>query len=647
MKEHEATGSIRLLPSGLRSQIAAGEVVERPASVLKELVENSLDAGATSIDATLENGGASLILVQDNGNGIREEDLPLAVARHATSKLRAFADLEHISSFGFRGEALASIASVSRLRIVSAHAGASCGASLTVEHGRIISSSPDPLPRGTRIEVRDLFGNVPARLKFLKSPATEFKSAQAWLFRLALSRPDVAFSLRSGQRQAMTFAQGQDLSVRLGQLWPQGVVDAMLPISHETCGARVSGLAGRPELRQPRSDRILLYVNGRAVNDKRLLAAVRQAYRGRIISGDYPQAVLFLELDPAHVDVNVHPAKTEVRFRDESAVFAAVSGALKKALDASSPLSACGSQEAPDGFWGSLDDLNSGRSVSAGFPVHEPVCRAGNADQPAARERAARTAQEIHTRTTRDESWPEPAYYNTYNTQQKAEHALMEDAAPFENETGARAARTESAHAETLRPEAVPESMAEKNLRCRDLVYLGQVADTYLVLRDDAGALLLLDQHAAHERVLFNSFLRGGLDGDGQLQALPLEMTPGAAEMERFFELRQELEKFGYRFQLRGETLLAISLPPLLTRSEARDFLREALSGQKDAPDGMLLSMACKRAIKAGQKLAVDEALELLRLWRDTHDAANCPHGRPCVLRWDNAALEKLFKRRT
>lgn len=583
---------IRLLPPELRNQIAAGEVVERPASVVKELVENSLDAGATLIDVRLDNGGQSLISVRDDGVGIAPDELELAVTRHATSKISSLEDLERVASYGFRGEALPSVASVSRFRITSILRDSREPARfLDVEYGVNKASGPANLPCGALIEVRDLFANMPARLKFLKSPASEFRRAQAWLARLALARLDVGFSLFAGERRAARFNRGETLSARLKHIWPGEIVEEMAPIEASMHGIRVTGLAAPPYLRQPRSDRILFYVNGRAINDKRLLGAAREAYKGRLIGRDYPQLILFIEINPAEVDVNAHPAKTEVRFRNEAPIFSAIFGALGQAFEQKSVFAR---PVAPDGFWGSID-------------------------RPPLVKRPEKTEE--------NGSWEtrEPEY------------------APAE--TPAMAAEEFADYGRGLEqifdaPPPLPEPKAAP----RSLEYLGQIAETYLVLRDEGDAMLLLDQHAVHERIIFNKLKRGALSGEGQTMMVPLEMT--IPDPPRFEKTRPLLENFGFNFQIRGRKLLADAIPSMLSARDAREFLQEILLGLKDDPDSIFASMACKAAIKAGQKLCHDEATGLIRQWAETSMAEFCPHGRPCALRWDARSLEKLFKRR-
>lgn len=628
---------ICLLPPELRNQIAAGEVVERPASVLKELVENSLDAASTQIDVCLENGGQSYIRVQDNGTGIAPEELKLAVTRHATSKIGSMEDLEHIRSYGFRGEALPSIASVSHFTISSSVNGPDnlpLSHSVEVEYGQLVNSAPAALHRGTLVEVRDLFSNIPARLKFLKTPATELKHAKNWLGRLALARPGVGLSLQTGQRTLLHFLPEQNLAQRLAELWPQLIVDALRPFDGQRHGIRAHGLAALPNVSQPRGDRILLYVNGRSVSDKNLLAAVRAAYKGRLTSRDFPQVALFVEIDPAEVDVNVHPAKSEVRFRDSSAVFSAVLHALQEALQTSFAVAETaaakdGMQHAP-GFWGSLDN--------------PPIVK--------------KEAEEV---TNRADAWQitEPGLaadhsMPQHNIPSKAESAWLQEEKPQTEwgleETVAAYAFEQSSQEAPATEEPDPdagEMESAKTVRVGTLEYLGQIARTYLVLRDAEGALLILDQHAAHERVLFEKLRQGGFDGSGQLLVLPVRLTLHPSEMERFFALRSRLEKLGFMFETGSGNMLHVSSSPaMLSRSEASEFLQEALAGRKDDLTAMFISMACKGAIKAGQALTADEAAGLLQQWLATPQREYCPHGRPCVLRWDGRALEKLFKRR-
>ncbi|MBO4296886.1 MAG: DNA mismatch repair endonuclease MutL, partial [Desulfovibrio sp.] len=534
---------INLLPPALCNQIAAGEVVERPASVVKELVENSLDAWATRIDVALENGGQGLIRVQDDGTGIRAEDLALAVTRHATSKIADIGDLESIQSYGFRGEALPSIASVSSFSVTSACAlpgGETESHVLRVEYGEEQGMAPGALHRGTIVEVRGLFANVPARLKFLRSPATEVKRCQEWLARLALARTDVGFTLESDGRRLLDFLPGQTLLDRLCLVWPSLVTDALAPFDHSQHGMRAHGLCAHPSVSQAKSGRLLVYVNGRSVTDKTVFAAVREAYSGRITSRDHPQAVVFLELDPAEVDVNVHPAKSEVRFRDESAVFGCVATALRQALDGlagqapgsapsagegqksqadqdlqersaafaparPAPLWSQGAEPAPQGFWGRIDaPLSPALSFArkSGAPAQASADGEWEVSKPG---REALTPLETLQAAEQDcqaslgQPQDLPLGMPVRDVLSASEglrgaggfdragsgpggFGLPDGPAPWE------AAPQDAVQEDACTPARAP-------LKAGPLEYLGQVADTYLVLRDETGALVLLDQH--------------------------------------------------------------------------------------------------------------------------------------------------------
>ncbi len=648
---------IRLLSPELRNQIAAGEVVERPASVVKELVENSLDAGATLVEITLENGGQSLIRVRDNGGGIPAAELELAVTRHATSKITSMDDLWHIHSFGFRGEALPSIASVSSFRMESAFQTAPDqapeAAFIQMDHGVLSQQGPSGLHKGTVVEVRDLFASVPARLKFLKAPATELKRAQELLIRLALIHTEVGFVFLAGTREVLRLPAGQSLLERLSIIWPEAVTETLLPFDRTTNGLRVHGLTSPPGQAQPRGDRMLLYVNGRAVNDKLILRAVREAYKGRLLSKEYPQIILFMELPPEEVDVNVHPAKTEVRFRDERPVFRAVLHAVEEAVlrdlpaateEAPAPEKAP-FQPKPLGFWGEADRERIMRPESRPSAPTETEYPIPPAPDP--------------------EPQPEPsALYGDAGLPWDAvpdeppSSSLHEAARSFQPERAPTPQATEAVPArmpEPVQPQQPPiERLEEGHVRVGPYVYMGQIGGTYLVLRDtrnsrENASLLILDQHAAHERVLISRLQAGGFSGMSQPLVLPLEYTLHPAERERLEEFHDSLTALGFTLALRDQGTCAVlevrAVPPLLERAAAGEFIREVLAGRKEDLHSLWATMACKAAIKAGDTLAPDEAVNLIAQWLVTEDRQFCPHGRPCVLQWGTADLDRMFKR--
>lgn len=679
---------IHLLSPELRNQIAAGEVVERPASVVKELVENSLDAGATLIEVTLENGGQSLIRVRDNGVGIPAAELELAVTRHATSKITSMDDLWRISSFGFRGEALPSIASVSSFRMESAFRASEDAepdaAFIQMEHGVLAQQGPSGLHKGTVVEIRDLFATIPARLKFLKAPATEQKRAQELLTRLALTHTDAGFIFLAGTREVLRFPAGQSLQERLSVIWPDSVTETLLPFDRTTHDIRVHGLTSPPGQAQPRGDRMLLYVNGRAVNDKVILRAVREAYKGRLLSKEYPQIVLFMELPPEEVDVNVHPAKIEVRFRDERSVFGAVLRAVEEAVVRSLPtgdLDAAPSGEKachapayepkPLGFWGEADRERIMR------PQQQPLIPPDHEETPSSVPPVSGRA------SSEPASAPDPLLYGEEGLpwdmapDKPAASAFHEApqafAAPQPPTAGSDPSPENPPYA-AVQPSAAPaadrakpsgpkqpepeqpeiEQLGEGQVRVGPYVYMGQIGGTYLLLRDmrnsrENASLLILDQHAAHERVLVSRIEAGGFSGMSQPLVLPLEYTLHPAERERIQEFHESLTVLGFELALReqgaGTVLEVRAVPPLLERAAAGEFIREVLAGRKEDLHSLWATMACKAAIKAGDALAPDEAVNLIAQWLMTENRQFCPHGRPCVLQWGTSDLDKMFKR--
>jgi DNA mismatch repair protein MutL len=573
--------SIRILPPELQNQIAAGEVVERPSSVVKELVENSLDAGARTVRVAIDGGGRSLVRVTDDGFGIPAEQIELALTRHATSKIQGLGDLSAISSFGFRGEALPSIASVSRLRISSIPRGAAEGCSVEVEFGISHGPAPAAVSSGTEVEVRDLFANVPARLKFLKSPATETRRCQEVLQRFALAHPEVDFELGVGGRQALRFLRGQDLLLRLGLIWPEELTKSMRQVHARSEGLELTGLVGAPETAQLRPDRILLYVNRRPVLDRVLLRAVREGYSGRLLSREYPQAVLFLEIDPSTVDVNVHPAKSEVRFQDESAVFSLVRSGVMNAIGSQASEAALPRRDA---------DLTR--------PAWLPL------ESPAAPPMTSSFAEEPARWELRETGLPSPP-----------------DPAP-----------------PISRPEVRPAVQSADGHE-----YLGQVAETYLLLRSPGG-LVIVDQHAAHERILYEQFTKG--PAASAPLALPMEVPLHPSQREPLQRMWKQLHSLGFSLETPDQgTLLVRAVPGPLPPGQARELLLSALSGQSGDLEELWRMMACRSAVKAGEPLSDDEALSLIALWGECPRREHCPHGRPTTVTLAPRELERLFKR--
>jgi DNA mismatch repair protein MutL len=627
-----ALPEIRVLPPGLKNQIAAGEVVERPASVVKELVENGLDAGATRVDVTVEQGGRALLVVQDNGTGVPADQLELAVTRHATSKIRDFHDLSAIGSFGFRGEALPSIASVSRFTMTSRAAGADDAAFIEVRAGEVASKGPAALASGTRVEVRDLFAATPARLKFLKTETTENRRCQDVLMRVALAHLSTGFSLTVGGRELFRLPPDQTLADRLAAFWPPAVCQGLAPFDCERDGYRAHGAAGSPSTAQGRGDRILLYVNGRPVQDKLMLSAVRQAYKGMLLSREYPQMVLFLDVPRDEVDVNVHPAKLEVRFIEERRVFSAIRSGVLQALSG------------PDGEIGSgCAAPESGRYPAPSAFSGSPACRESAAAGPVGSSEPSRSAH----RPGLEPAAFRNAKFSTYKAfKEDRARALDLPVPPPSSRDEVAETGGPAWSAPSLAREPGPDALRPASLAGSGYTYLGQIADTYLVLRrgDD---MELVDQHAAHERVLLAAMREQRKRGDSQPLALALEMPLHPSEAEVLADLRDDLRAMGFVIEMDGPAkALVRGIPPTLETGEARGYLRDALAEKARGLDDLWTMMACKTAIKANQPLAVDEALALLETWLKTPEREFCPHGRPVVLRWTPSDLEKLFKRK-
>lgn len=602
-----AARAIRVLPPEVASQIAAGEVVDRPASVVKELVENALDAAATRIVVTIEGGGADLLRVADDGEGIAADQLPLAVTAHATSKVRSAADLERVETFGFRGEALASVASVSRMRIVSRARGVRDGAAIEVDSGESRGVVPAASPEGTLIEVRHLFAPVPARRKFLKSPRTEAARCADALELLALSHPGVSFELQSDGKVLVQLSATTHVRTRVLDILGRGGEHALEvdaagsvqdPDSLDDHSIALWGLIGRPDTARPAGNEQRIAVNGRPIRDRAILSALREAYRGLVEPGRLPPVALFLTMPPQLVDVNVHPAKTEVRFRHPSAIWKLVRDGVRAAL-AQAKLVPSGS---------SL--LGTDSSAELTEARHAPP-RAAASHSPTARSAPMSAAD--------DSPAAAPAF------------------------ASASASASASAPALLL---AGPGAVL-------------QVDRTWLVL-EEGGAIVVVDQHALHERVMFEKLKerieKGALASQRLL--IPDVIAVGAAALLKLESLEHVLTRIGFDIAPAGPRSIAVSAVPvfLLERGvEPTPFLRAlleapALEGEKSDEEGVLASvldmMACKAAIKGGDRLTPAEAGELLAMRDRVERSTNCPHGRPTSVRIPLEDIERRFGRR-
>ncbi len=595
--------SIRILPDLLISQIAAGEVVDRPASALKELLENSLDAGASEIAVQLGEGGVKQIRVADNGGGIGQSELALALARHATSKIGSLEDLERVASLGFRGEALASIAAVSHLTLCSRVAASPHAWKLEASGGSVGAPEPAAAAAGTTIEVRDLYFNTPARRKFLRSAQTEFAHSEETFRRVALSRPDARFTLTHNGR-AQWLLQPGSTGERVHAVLGEAFREAALSIAAESGGFRLRGLVAQPAYSRGARDAQYFFVNGRFVRDKMLSHAVREAYHDVLHHDRHPAYVLFLELDPALVDANVHPTKIEVRFRDSRGVHQFVFHALEK----------------------SLATTRAG-TTTAGPPLAGsslPFAQPSHFRQPAmdfgASAKSATSAGNV----------AEPgAFYATLFGARDATAPMPAPQAPMP-------------HADD---EPHPLGFA-----------LAQLAGIYILAQNDKG-LIVVDMHAAHERIVYEQ-LKAALDDDRiptQKLLIPATMTASALEVATVEENGDTLAKLGFEIAALGPTAIAVrSVPMTLAQADAAQLARDVLAevtefgGSRvlaERQNEMLATMACHAAVRANRQLSVQEMNALLREMEVTERSGQCNHGRPTWFQVTIGELDRMFMR--
>ena len=648
---------IRRLPALLVNQIAAGEVIERPASVVKELVENALDAGATRLDVRLEQGGIELVRVADNGCGMSPEELPLALTAHATSKIAEAADLDRIATLGFRGEAIASIASVSRLLIRSRQPDCDAAAEIHAEGDRVEPVRPASGAPGTVIEVRNLFFNTPARRKFMRTPRTEQARCVDWLRDLAMAHPAVGIRVTANDRVLLDLPPDQRPSERILAIIGQELGPQLLEVSADLLddarGVLLWGLVGRPEIARPTTAGQHVFLNGRVLRDRTIQHAIKEAYRGLIEPGRFPTAVLMLEMAPDGVDVNVHPAKLEVRFRDSSLVHTAVLRALRQGLERHDLTRVLGDRATH----GSVADQQTPGMILRSDASTEALFSSGLAG---ASKRAGDPPgfAQPHTVEPRVGGWDvSPATDNEREEMERLVDAIRSVAPQGSTPAGAASAPPASPIIDDVRSDLATR-VVNDGPRSHSVL---QVHHSYLVAEDGDG-LVLVDQHALHERVMFESLRRrldqGMLASQSLLRPIPIQVSPGAAD--RIDDVRAPLSRLGFELELIGPSTVGVRAAPtlLLERSiDPREVLEHFLgalgeSGGSGAVDAegvlheVLDTMACKAAVKAGDPLTPSEIHALLALRDSVERTTNCPHGRPTSVRLSRKDLDKLFERR-
>ena len=612
---------IKILSPQLANQIAAGEVVERPASVLKELVENSLDAGAQSIEIDIEQGGVKLIRIRDDGGGIAHDDLALALSRHATSKIDDLEDLEAVATLGFRGEALASIASVSRLSLTSNNGGSSAWKAISEGRDMQVEVTPASHPQGTSVEVRDLFFNTPARRKFLRTEKTEYNRIDDSIKKLALSRFDVAFNLRHNQRAQLSLRPAKtqlEQEKRVADICGSTFMEQALYVDNTRPGLRLWGWIGLPTFSRSQADLQHFFVNGRCIRDKVVSHAVRQAYQDVLYHGRHPAFVLFLEITPADVDVNVHPTKHEVRFRESGSIHSFISSTLKKAL----------AEDRPQDH---LQSNNAGELSNGGEQF------SGMVNQPGPNWQAAPQSQ------------PAMQFSSSPNFGSSSSGAISGSAGSMQNYQSLY-----STSGINLPASAGP--LGDQ----QDIPPLGyaiaQLKGIYILAENREG-LIIVDMHAAHERITYER-MKGAFDDQG-LISQPLLVPESLAVSQREADAAEQhndvFAKLGFVVErAAAESVIVREIPAILRGSEVEALLRDVLSDLlehgnseriRDHINEILSTMACHGSVRANRKLSNPEMNALLRDMEATERSGQCNHGRPTWSQLTLDQLDKLFLR--
>lgn len=608
---------IQLLPSSVINKIAAGEVIERPASVVKELMENAVDAGATRVDVAIEQGGAELIRVADNGSGIAEDELPLAVTNHATSKIASADDLFQVASLGFRGEALASIAEVSRFTLRSRRQGAASGAELFVSGGKAEPVAPAGCPVGTTVEVRQLFFNTPVRQKFLRTPQTEIGHATEAFTRIALAHPERHFTLSHNTRVIHDLPAVDDWRSRIAVLFGDEIAQSLIPVSSEEEGVRLTGYVANPTHSRANNRLQYLLLNGRAIRDRSLQHALGEAYRGLLLTGRFPLCFLRLDMPPDEIDVNVHPTKLEVRFQNSGRLYSQLLSTIRTKF--------------------LTTDLK---------PVEGGAAPDDEAEASGASELVEWAKSQLSQQQLQLDSDPAPAH----STAPPGEPLSLRRFTP---EAEAEARGFGGAVSEPRTRHDAAEAAAHPHVSSRGAI---QLHNRYLIVETDAG-MEVIDQHALHERILYEQVRTRVLDGAVETQKLlapePVDLSP--AEAAAAIENRELLAKLGVEIEpFGGDTVLVCAYPAMLANLPPAEVLRDLVDRlvaggktpeRRDLLDDLLHTVSCKAAVKYGDRLSGEEITALLEQRGLTENHHHCPHGRPTALVFTCEELDKRFKR--
>ncbi len=579
---------IRVLPENVASQIAAGEVVDRPASVVRELIDNSIDAGANRITIRIERGGKGLIRVMDNGAGMSRDDLLLCIERHATSKIETASDLYSVKSLGFRGEAIPSIASVSRMQITSRPKDQLEGHKLIISGGKLTAIDETGAPAGTLIEVKDLFFNIPARRKFLRAPRTEMDHIVDTLSRSVLPFPHISFKLEDSGKTIMNLPASEKVLPRLFSLMGRKVAEAMIETEEEYPDLMIRAHLAPPDLNRSKGDRLYVYVNGRNIRDRLITKAIMDGYGQRLMKGRYPQAAIFMQLDPANVDVNVHPTKQEVKFHNSSSVFQAIVTTIGNALSQSAhPFSGYSSSEGQ----GYISPNPRDSFTSAAEPTYNYS--------------------------------PAPATQSFVRTEEHTHIPAMDQ-------------------------------MHEQPIVRQGPEVIGQLGNTYILCQVKDG-FLMVDQHAAHERIVYETLKASFNTSRIEVQTLllPHELELSAKETRIALDKNEHLTRIGIDLDhFGGNTFLLRAHPAIFKDVQWDSFLSELIAGMEQGEtedeavlDKLLTVMACHGAIRAGYSMTREEMTLLLRQLEEMDLPTNCPHGRPVFKHFTYYEIEKMFKR--